>query len=343
MKYFFLVVASCIFASSYSQQDTARTIRSDYIKSYPDYFFLWPVLKQRKFDFEIRNLKGSRNKLQYKSNKPYSFGIGMYLFELGFELAFAIPLDEKSKEIYGESKARDIQLHVLGKRWGMDAFVQKYSGFYLIDPEVDIPANTPYYQRPDIVTRNIGISLNYTFNKNKFSFRSAYNFTERQLTSAGSFIVFGSIDNLYLKADSAIVGNQYLPTFGESSRFSQIKTTVLSIVPGYTYSLIYKGFFLNGTLAIGPATNYVRYKLETGQEDSNFNVSASIAARLSLGYNGDRLFGGLIFTNLGRSTKFENLELSGSNSSFKILMGYRFTETGFLKKRIWDIPQALFH
>jgi hypothetical protein len=319
------------------------SLRSTYIKSFPDHFFVWPVIKQRKLDFEITDLKGDDYTLGYKSNKPFSFGIGMYLFELGFELAFAVPLDEQSKKIYGESDARDIQLNVLGKKWGIDTYYQRYDGFYIEDPDMKVPANTPYPQRPDIQTRNIGFTVNYIFNSNKFSFRSAYNFAERQLRSAGSFVLFGSLNSFKVEGDSALVGPDYEPIYGKGAAIFRAKTTVLGVAPGYAYNLIYRGFFLNGTLALGPAQNWISYGMEDGPERHHSRLSGFVALRIAIGFNGDRVFGGLTFTNEGRSAKFENLEVTSTNSAFKMLIGYRFRETGFLKKRVMDIPKSLFN
>lgn len=352
MHYLAFVLLLVVPGLALGQQDAevsvstrARTdsVRAMYIQSFPDHFFIWPVLKQRKLDFEIANVNGKRQELGYKSNKPYSFGIGMYLFELGFELAFAIPLDEQSKRLYGESDARDLQLNILGKRWGIDAYHQRYNGFYIDDPSVDLTANTPYRQRPDIETRNIGITGNYTFNNKKFSFRSAYNFGERQLLSAGSFIISGSLSSFRVRADSALIGSQYSDSYGERTNLYRVRTTMLGIAPGYAYNLIYKGFFLNGTLSVGPAHNWLAYTLQGAPDKHEINFTAFVAARLALGYNGERFFGGLSFSNQGRTSKFENLELTNTNSSFKILFGYRFRETGFLKERIWDLPKMLLN
>src|SRR5690606_34104196 len=150
---------------------------------------------------------------------------------------------------------------VLGKKWGIDAYIQRYDGFYINDPLENIPVNTPYRQRPDIETRNIGITGNYTFNYNKFSFRSAYNFAERQLRSAGSFVVFGSLNSLTVEADSALLGSRYTNAYGELSDLYSVKTTALSIAPGYAYNLIYIGLCLNGTLAVGPSHNWLSYEV----------------------------------------------------------------------------------
>jgi hypothetical protein len=351
MRFVFLIIffLPCML---FAQQDAevqvsprARkdSVRSMYIQSFPDHFFVWPVIKQRKLDFEITDLKGDDYTLGYKSNKPFSFGIGMYLFELGFELAFAVPLDEQSKEIYGESDARDIQLNILGKKWGIDAYFQQYDGFYIEDPGMKVPANTPYPQRADIQTQNLGVTLNYIFNSNKFSFRSAYNFAERQLRSAGSFVLFGSLNSFKVAGDSALVGPDYESIYGNGSMIYRTRTTVLGVAPGYAYNLIYKGFFLNGTLAVGPAQNWIAYAAEDGPEKHHSRLNGFVALRIAIGFNGDRVFGGLTFTNEGRTAKFENLEVTSTNSAFKMLIGYRFRETGILKKRVMDIPRSLFN
>ncbi|HEY9045788.1 MAG TPA: DUF4421 family protein [Ohtaekwangia sp.] len=317
------------------------SVRSQYIKTFPDHFFLWPVLKQRRLDFEMKNLDNKNTSLNYRSNKPYSFGLGMYLFELAVEVTFAVPLNADAKRIYGESNARDLQLNVIGKKWGIDAYLQKYEGFYLDDPSVKIPVNQPYPHRPDIEARNNGVSVNYTFNNKKFSFRSTYTFVDQQLRSAGSFLLYGTLSSFSAAGDSAILGEPYLNRFGEASRIKSFRVTTLGIAPGYTYSLIYKGFFLNGTLAFGPAHNWLSSTHEDGVQKNDIKFNIYAAGRIAIGYNGDKVFGGFSFIAQGKSAKFDNAQIVGSNTTFKMLIGYRFREVGFLKKRVWDLPKAL--
>jgi hypothetical protein len=350
MKKLLFLLVSGICTVTFAQHDAAvsvlpeeerKTVRENHIQSFSDYFFVWPVLKQRRLDFDVRGLSGNKPRLQFKSNKAYSVGVGFYLFELAVEVAFATSLDEQNKRIYGESDSRDLQLNMLGKKWGIDAYYQGYKGFYQDDPKVRVPANTPYPQRPDVRATNVGLAVNYTFNHNRFSFRSAYNFSERQLKSTGSLVVFGSINRLSVSGDSAIIGDGF-PGFGELSDIIRVKSFLTGIAPGYTYSLIYRGFFLNGTLAIGPAFNRVSYEQENSPGDTGNRFSSLLIGRLAMGYNGDRLFGGLTFYSQGKNARFEEIELSATNSSFRILLGYRFKETGVLKKRVTDIPKEIF-
>lgn len=313
------------------------SVRGYYIRHFPDYFFIYPVLRQRSLNFEIEMLDNSDNSVTYKPNNSYSFGVGLYLFELGFELAFAVPLDEKSIARFGESKSRDIQLNILGKKWGLDAFYQKYSGFYITYPKSEILAGEPYPQRPDIISRNIGLTGNYVFNNRKFSFRSSYNFAERQVFSKGSVVAFSSLSSFSIEADSSIVSDSRQAIFGSDVSFTKLRYTSFSIAPGYTYSMVFKNFFLNGTLSVGPSQHFIKYKKEGESEKDDTALNSFVAARIGIGYNGQRLFGGISFLTQGSNVKFDKVRFSNNNGTFKILFGYRFNEFGFLKKRVWDL------
>jgi hypothetical protein len=339
-----IVLLAILLQNSFAQSDVSvsspdanpDSVRDLYIKKFPDHFFLYPLIKQRSLSFELEK-RDRTETLTYRPNNTYSFGVGFYLFELGFELGFAVPLDEKKTAIYGKSHARDWQLNAYGKRWGLDGFYQKYGGFYVTDKVNPVPANTAFPQRSDIVSRNFGITTNYVFNKEKFSFRSVYNFSERQIFSAGSFLAFASVNAFKLSADSSIIDTRQEGIFGKKVSFKNLSYTSISLAPGYTYSLIFKSFFINGSLALGPSRHWINYRLETGDEKHDDAVNTFVATRIGIGYNGDKLFGGVAFISQGSIVRFEDVQFSNNNSTFKILIGYRFKESGVLKKRVWDL------
>ena len=313
------------------------SVRRYYIKSFPEYFFLYPVLKQRSLNFELAKRDGT-SLLTYKPNNTYNLGLGLYLFELGLEFSFAIPIKEQSIERFGESEARDLHLNVLTKRWGVDALYQRYSGFYLVDKENEPEATEPFPQRPDIVTKNFGLSWHYLFNHQKFSFRSAYNFSERQLYSNGSFLLFASLHTFRVAADSSIVHHDRQTSFGNAVSFTRLRYTTFSVSPGYTFNLTYNNFFLNTTLGLGPAHHWINYDLEgSAATRHDTAINAFVTARVAIGYNGYRIFGGISFMSQGSSVRFEESTFSNNNGVFKILVGYRFKEVGILKKRAWDM------
>jgi hypothetical protein len=314
--------------------DSLRTI---YVERFPDHFFIWPIIKSRTSTFEIQNKPGGSEKLTYRPNNSVGMGFGMYVFEVGFELVFSVPIDEKRKSLYGESKASDLQLNVLGKNWGVDLFTQTYRGFYREDATRGVTVDMPFPQRPDIRIGNTGINGIYAFNKNKFSLRSSYNFSERQLRSSGSFLLSGTLNFFDLKADSAVYGPFYEAIFGAKGNFTEISSTTFSVAPGYSYNLVLgKRFFINASLSVGPAQHWVSYQTINGKtDDQTLNTFADF--RVGIGYNSKRFFAGTNFVQQSRNIRFEDIVFTSSSATFKLLFGYRFQEKGFLRWRAVDL------
>lgn len=163
---------------------SAQTFDSTYIKSYKDKFFLWPVTKQRQLAFRMQDPDGEKN-TEFKPNNASSLGLGFYLFDLGLEVVFPLPLPQERETTFGKTSSTDLQLNILGRNWGADLVYQRYKGFYLSNPDTPVAPGMAYPQRPDIVTENLGVNGFYVFNAHRFSFRSSFTFADRQLRSSG--------------------------------------------------------------------------------------------------------------------------------------------------------------
>jgi hypothetical protein len=261
----------------------------------------------------------------------------MYLFEVGFELTFAMPLDQKKKYLYGESNAQDLQANVLGKRWGSDLFISDYRGFYKDDGSHQPLPGMPFPLRPDIHTHNVGVNGIYIFHPNRFSLRSAFNYAERQKKSGGSFLLSGTFNSNRITSDSSILTQKYIAAFGDVVDIHRLGSTTLSFAPGYAYNLVVKSFFVNATLAIGPAVNWIDYTLTNGMEFSKTRMSSFVDIRMAVGYNGPRFFSGVTLVSQSRNIKFETATFTSSSMTFKIVAGYRFREFGLLKRKATDL------
>ncbi len=311
-------------------------MRDIYVGRFPDYFFVWPVVKQRSASFQIEQKNNRGNNLTFKPNNAYGLGFGVYLFEIGAEVTFAIPADDRKNEIFGKSKAVDVQLNLLSKNWGADVFYQRYTGFYVTDPNKSVKSNTPYPQRPDMSIDNFGVNGIYAFNKHKFSLRSAYNFAERQRKSAGSFLLSGTISSSQMKADSAIYGKNYESEFGTENAVSELNSFIVSVSPGYTYTLVFKNLFINAAFSVGPAYRNIDYIVKDIRRSSS-GVDGFADYRIAIGYNGGRFFSGVSYVAQSRNVVIDQARFSTLSSTFKLVLGYRFREFGILKARAVDI------
>lgn len=331
-----ILILVCLSAFIECFSEDKDSLDNASVRSYPDHFFLWPVLKHRSLNFTAKNLTNGRS-VEYRPNNSYTVGLGAYVFDLSFELTFAIPVNQRNERIFGSSKARDLQLNMLNKKWGADIYYQKYIGFYS-DKTFSLGEEGLYPQRPDIVTRNVGLTGLYVFNEDEYSLPSAFNFSERQLVSGGSFVLTGTLNSFKLTADSAVLDST-LPDEGGS--FRKLRYTTFSIAPGYAYTVVRKNFFLSGALMAGPAHNWIYYQNEDdgGHNDIRFNSFTSL--RLGVGYSNDWIFTGLSFVQQSRLVKFDEFRFTNNSSTFRLLVGFRFREVGILKKHAWELPREL--
>lgn len=331
---FLVFIAGCVFISqgAAAQQDS---LRGQYVEEFLDKFFIWPLIKQRELSFDIKNRYDDRQKLSYKPNNSYSIGLGLYLFEVGVEFSVAIPLDERSRNTYGSSEIRDLHANFLGKYWGVDLYRQNYGGFYVANQNQTPSSPDPFIKRSDIKVINTGTNFIYAFNRKKYSLKAAFNYSEKQIRSAGSLILAGSVNTAQLQADSSVVGQIYSPDQYSVSSFRKLQYAAFGLAPGYAHSFVYKSFFLNGAVSVGPAHYWINYAAQDKVDyDMSINTYADI--RLALGYNSSRIFGGVSYIIQSRNIRFENIEFTNNSSTLKFLVGYRFHEKGVLKKRAKD-------
>lgn len=172
--------------------------------------------------------------------------------------------------------------------------------------------------------------------------RSAYTFTERQTKSQGSFLLSYILSSFNLHADSALISTNKWQTFGSGSDSRDLRFTSLGIGPGYSYNFVYKSFFINLTLIVGPAHYWISYTQQAGPVKNDIRISTFTAARAGLGYNGNRFFGGVGISAQARDVKFEEINFKNSIQTFRFMIGYRFKEFGILKKRVTDFVPFRF-
>lgn len=150
-----------------------------YIRQYPQK--MW-IAGYTSFNMiEIENEKRT-----YSPNFPVNAGIGLGIrntvidFLAGYSI---VPL--KGKE-YGKTKVTDWQIHHYGRRFLIDLYYQKYTGFFQ-------ETKDEIMLYPDLSVQQIGAEGTYIFNSNKFSAKAPFGQTEQQILSAGSYLLGSGI------------------------------------------------------------------------------------------------------------------------------------------------------
>lgn len=324
----------CVVPSAPAQQRYDST----YIKSYKDKFFAWPVAKHRELTFSLEDPGTSGRAIEFKPNNAYGLGMGVYMFDLGLEFVFGMPQTQDRENLYGTTRATDLQLNILSRRWGGDIVYQRYKGYYLSNPEPPVQPGSPYPQRPDIVTENLGINGIYAFNAHRFSLRSSFTFADRQLKSAGGLVIAGSFNLYEMDGDSAILNPFYKSFLGQTQSFNSLDFRTYAIAPGYAHNFIIKeNFFASVLLAIGPAIQDFRFLDTNGEFHTDTRVNSYFDFRAAIGYSNDKFFTGITLSSQSRNVVFEDVRFRSISTTGRILFGWRFTEWGFLKRSVWEL------
>jgi hypothetical protein len=318
----------------FGQPTGVDSARVEHIQSFPNHFFLGPVLKHKEHFFR---LSGEDPQASYKYNpsNTASIGLAANLFNVGFEILVGTRQSPESKTKYGETRSFDMQSVVLGRRWLHDIYYQRYESFYVTFPGQEVSGGSPYPQRPDLLSRNLGYTATYFINP-RFSLRAAYSATERQLHSQGSLAVSTAVSSLLIHGEESIIPDTAWLRFGQGADASEIQFSSLGFAPGYTYSLVYHKWFVNALALYGPAHYWTRYVTEADNEHYDISINSGYYLRASIGYNGDRFFVAMNYALQGRIVRFEDIQMESASTMYRFVVGFRFVEKGFLTKNAWD-------
>ena len=144
---------------------------------------------------------------------------------------------------------------------------------------------------------------------------------ERQLRSAGSFLVGGAIQRQVLTADSLKVP---LRASGPTpiNRFNQSK---VGVGLGYAHTFVFgKLWFVTPLLIAGPELRFVEYDLVQGEREiERMQLSARVRGRLAVGANGRRRFAALVASYLPNSDTNDSFDTRVDETLVELVLGYR--------------------
>ncbi|MFO7863145.1 MAG: DUF4421 family protein, partial [Salinivirgaceae bacterium] len=225
----------------------------------------------------------------------------------------------------------DLQINTHFRKFTTDIFFQLYNGMYLenmtdFDPLFN-NYDLPHYQRPDIRFANIGVSSRYVWNYDKFSYKAAFDFNEKQLKRAGSLLIGGYSSINSIQTDSTLVPHFVRNEFGEESLFTKISSFNLGVTVGYIYTFVIKNnFFITLELSPGIGIQTINASKEQGTSlIENNGIGLTSTARYSVGYSKNRFYTAI--TGVNSSTSLINEDRNTINirhGNVLFVVGYRF-------------------
>lgn len=283
------------------------SLENKYIQKFPDkistQLFVLNTSNSFTFDYVAEELT-----VDLVPNSRTTMGVSVQYDILSFSLGFAPKFFDDNKDNKG-SAMTSFGFSLFPGQW-----MQHFDYIYQKGLSFENDAGSLYIH--DLKTVKLGGSTSYIFNRN-FSVNAVAFQSERQLKSAGSFIP--SLTYYYTELK------------GGASQGIEGKSTFINVAltPGYSYNwVIAKKFLVAGGLAFGAGF--------TKTKDAEINTTTLLtqaSISLSLGYNSDTFYGGVMSRGIASSHSADsNITMSDNISYVSAFFGYRFNAPGFVAR-----------
>lgn len=322
-----LVSAHAQKKASKATKDPKALYDSSFYISYDRHITARYYFSKKYTAFNLRNLQQGLV-LKYFPNTTLNMGVGATYKWATLNLAYGFGFLNPDNGT-GKTKYLDLQMHNYGRKIIVDVFGQFYNGFYLNDDQIK-DASGEYYKRPDLKVRVFGVSGQYLFNFERFSYRAAFLNNEWQKRSAGSMLLGWEFFLGQSTSDSSMIPSQLRNTPGDLAPVGDLNINSVQFIEtgpnvGYAYTYVYKKhFFLTGSLTV--SLDYGKTIIEGDMRDQDESFSPNSFVRFFTGYNSEKWALSVSFVNqaLQLSSRSASRYVSLNTGNVRVNAVYRF-------------------
>lgn len=312
----------------------------EYVKSYYDDLCITIPAVVKSSNLIFTNPDGTT--LDYRTNMPMNYGIGLDYRWLTMEFTTSIPGLSNTNPDRGETNSFGFGFGITGRKWWFKNFIEIYDGFHLTNSEV-LDENwfeyqDEFYHRPDLVTLTYFASLNYGFNNRKFSNVASLWNLEQQKRSQGSWTIGLSAGIEYMVADSSFVPGSLENEFPNLSGIQGLGASFVGLNFGYLYQwVIIDNLSLSTALIPGVSIQSASIVRTDGTFESFKNtLGGQGELRLGLNYSNDRWYGGATYSGYVISNdEYVSSPLNQLFGYTRFYIGYRIKVNRTRKMKKW--------
>lgn len=324
---------------SYSFGQTLDTSNTDRIDDLSDKLFV-KIFGSVKSNVIRHYDIATQTAIDYKPNENFNIGIGAGHKWLAFDLGINFGIINNDNAIYGQTKRFDLQSNIYMKKFVIDLHYQRYKGYYASKPwnylEGYNIGDLNFPIRPDIKTSNTSIDLFYVFNPDRFSYKAAFIYNQKQNKSGGSFLGGAYFSIYQMDADSTIVPLDALVDFNPTIDYRGNNFISYGLTGGYGHTFTMgKNFYFSLSFTIGFGNSSIKTPSTISSVIKRENdLSVRGGLRSSLGFNSEKSLFGISVVTLNATEAGDNkmAQLTRGVSSVKLFYGRRFTTPKSLKK-----------
>lgn len=275
--------------------------------------------------------KEGAGKTIYRPNILGGVTIGMRYSFVNLSYTFPIPMSAQTEANYGPSDFTNINMGIMTRTFGMNAYFQRYKGFYRDESGSFYPLyNAPFAmeQRSDIETMSFGIFNHFIFSTG-FSMKAAFESSEIQKKSKGAPMMLIAERVTRILADSNIVPFDQRQFFPDMNGMYKGFFNTIIIAPGFGYSFVAGAFSYTPVILMGTGLQMQSYKKEyiTGAEKTKVGIKFPLYLNVknSINFNTQAFFLRVVYgIEMNSFPIKKSAELKQTYLSGEICMGLRF-------------------
>lgn len=280
-----------------------------------------------------------RSKPSYIAPANNILGLEFNYDKINFSFGYAAPSTEIKKK--GKTDHFNIGLNVGGNKWILETAYRRYQGFYdnntsrydsafykwdSVSPLSD--RRGIYTQFPHMVSTSYKMKFLFFTNNKKFSFKSGYSCSYRQLKSSFSWVVTANAYYNTLNSDSSLIPRQIQSYYDLHANIKGMDVVGCSVYGGASFNLVlWRAFFVNVTVLGGPEQQWRTYKylndtLKLGRTTSYIAYSGDLRGSMGLNFKRWFVISSIVCDfsiNKSNAMRFVQRYISGQFS-----IGYRF-------------------
>lgn len=307
-------------------------IDSQYIKSYRYQLTTRFFGSQKYTTISIPIMDPGQKYIHFLSNNTFNLGIGATYRGFTLNLGYGVPGINGDNSERGKTNKLDLQMHLHNRSSMIDVSGQFYRGFYNYK-ENDFLKQYAYDENLKFTL--LGISYNYIFNNKKYTLRPGFHHDERQLRSAGSFLIglqalYGVLEN----KSNIILPVEIMYTSNNMYRYRFMNA---GPTMGYGYNwVLFKYLFLSVTANVGLQLSFIKENYDT---IGNKMVKAEgllpqYQGRVAIGYQNDQwgIIGSWVHLHQYSTATQIDVKYANTLGNARINFIYRFPVGNKLKR-----------
>jgi hypothetical protein len=227
----------------FSQEKIREKRDTTYIKDYAEAFTF------RAFYIRDRNTiyykESTTNKMiRLEPDNTARLGFGASYKRIGFNFAFKLPFAQADQfqKSAGQTNEFSLQAFLFMRKMGGDVFYRSFRGLFItnpksIDPNFD---KSPFPFLENMRYQEAGANFFYIWNNKKFSFRSVFLQDERQIKSAGTFLLGGTTQMMRISNEGGFIPHELAFDHPADLNLKTYQSNQLGVLLGYAHNFCIK-------------------------------------------------------------------------------------------------------